>query len=217
MKRLVRKAAAAALLACVTAAAAGAPAQSQDATAPLLQRMTAAASSVKSYTASVHADVAMHSFPFLSPSLDGTYYHKEPSKNKIIFTSGLPFIAKQFSKVYPEVESPSRWTEIYYVSSEGTSGDFTTLKLVPRKHGRIDHIDAKVDDKTAEVVSLRWNYNDGGYATLDQTYGDVDGHMLVTQQSGHFEVPHYNADLKSTFTNFKIDAQIPDSVFSANS
>jgi hypothetical protein len=182
---------------------------------PLLARMIAESGTVKSYTASVHADVAMHTFPFLSPSLDGTYYHKEPSKNKIVFTSGLPFIAKQFSKVYPEVESPSRWQQIYVISNEGDDGSFTTLKLVPRKHGRIDHIDAKIDDKTAEVVAMRWNYNDGGYATLDQTYGDVGGHRLVTQQTGHFEVPHYNADLKSTFSNFKIDAAIPDSIFSS--
>ena len=216
MKRLVQKTLVFAVIAALAGAgAARAGAQIQSSPAPLLARMASVSQSVKSYTASVHADVAMHSFPFLSPSLDGTFYHKEPSKNKIVFTSGLPFIAKQFSKVYPEVESPSRWQQIYAVSSEGDDGAFTTLKLVPRKHGRIDHIDAKVNDKTAEVISLRWNYNDGGYATLDQTYGDVDGHRLVTQQTGHFEVPHYNADLKSTFSNFKIDAAIPDSIFNS--
>jgi|SRR5579884_512135 len=182
-------------------------------TSALLQRMIANADGVKSYTASVHADIAMRTFPFLSPSLDGTYYHKEPSLNKIVFTSQLPFIAKQFSKVYPEVESPSRWADVYYISAEGDADGYTTLKLIPRKHGRIDHIDAKIDDKTADVVSMRWNYNDGGYATLDQTYGNVDGHFLVTQQAGHVEVPHYTVDLKSTFSNFKINADIPDSVF----
>jgi hypothetical protein len=182
----------------------------------LLQRMIAQSDTVKSYIASVHADVAMHTFPFLSPSLDGTFYHKEPSKNKIVFTSGLPYIAKEFSKVYPVVESPSRWTEIYDMSVESDDGVDTTFKLVPRKHGRIDHIDAKVDDKTGEVLSLRWTYNDGGYAVLNQTYGNVDGHALVTEQSGHFEVPHYNADLKSTFSDFKINAPIPDSVFAEN-
>jgi hypothetical protein len=182
----------------------------------LLQRMAAAAGTVKSYTAVVHADVAMHTFPYLSPSLEGTYYHKEPSKNKIVFTSNLPFIAKQFSKIYPEVPSPSEWQQIYAITTESDDGTYTTLKLVPRKHGRIDHIDAKVENKTAEVVSMRWNYNDGGYAMLNQTYGDVSGHLLVTNQSGHFETPRYNADLKSTFSNFKIDASIPDSVFEAS-
>jgi hypothetical protein len=190
-----------------------ASAQAPDTSAALMQRLIANTSAVKSYTATVHADIALRTFPYLSPSLDGTYYHKEPSHNKIIFTSGLPFIAKQFSKIYPEVESPSRWTEVYYVTSEGDAAGSMTFKLVPRKHGRIDHIDAKVDDKTAELVSLRWNYNDGGYATLDYTYGEIDGHPLFTQQTGHVEVPHWTADLKSTFTDFKLNANIPDSVF----
>lgn len=199
------------------------PATAQNATAAdatvtdLIRRMAAAEDDVRSYTASVHADIRMHSFPYLSPSLDGTYYHKEPSMNKIVFTSGLPFIAQQFSKVYPEVESPSRWLTVYDVSLESTDGPYTILKLVPRKHGRIDHIDAKIENKTVDLVQLRWNYNDGGYATLNQTYGLVQGHRLVTRQTGHFDVPHYNADLKSTFTAFKINADIPDSVFADNS
>jgi len=215
MKRIVPTAAAvfslcAVLLGAVLPAAAQNPSISD-----IISRMVAA-DTVRSYTASVHADIAMHSFPFLSPSLDGTYYHKEPSKNKIVFTSGLPFIAKQFSKVYPEVESPANWTKKYYVSMEAQDAQYSTLKLVPRKHGRIDHIDAKIDNATADLVQLRWNYNDGGYATLNQTYSVVDGHRLVSAQSGHFEVPHYNADLKSTFTAFHINASIPDSVFADN-
>ncbi len=198
----------------------GATAQAQSPSSspqPLLARMVAQSESVQSYTAAIHADIAMRTFPYLSPSLDGMYYHKEPSKNKIVFTSALPFIAKQFSKIYPEVESPSRWNDVYVVTAQGDADGMTTFKLVPRKHGRVDHIDAKVDDKTAEVTSLRWNYNDGGYATLDQTYGTVAGHLLVTQQIGHVEVPHYTADLKSTFSNFKINTPIPDSVFQADS
>ena len=190
-----------------------ASAQVPDPSSALIQHMIANSTGVNSYTATVHADIAMRTFPFLSPSLDGTYYHKEPSRNKIIFTSGLPFIAKQFSKVYPEVESPSRWADVYYISTEGDAAGSTTLKLIPRKHGRIDHIDAKIDDKTAELTSMRWTYIDGGYATLDFSYGNIQGHMLFTQQTGHVEVPHYTADVKSTFSDFKINANIPDKVF----
>lgn len=190
-------------------------AQTSAPSSTLLQRVIAASSALKSYTASVHADVAMHTFPYLSPSLEGTYYHKEPSRNKIIFTSGLPFMAQQFSKVYPQVESPSRWADVYDISTESDAAGFTTLKLAPKKHGRVDHIDAKIDDKTAELVSLRWNYVDGGYATLDQTYTTVQGYTLVTQQTGHLEVPHWTADLKSVFSNFKLNVNIPDSVFTS--
>jgi hypothetical protein len=181
----------------------------------LVQRAGVLADDVKSYTATVHADVALHTFPYLSPSLDGTYYHKVPNKNKVVFTSGLPFIAKQFSKVYPEVPSPSQWQQLYDISVESDDGSATTFKLVPRKHSRIDHIDSKIDDRTAEVLSMRWNYNDGGYAELNQVYGDVNGHRLVVSRSGKFDTPHYNADMKSTFSGFKVNVDIPDSVFSA--
>jgi hypothetical protein len=202
---------------CVVLAAAVIPAHAQaPSPSELIRRMVAAQGDVRSYTARVHADVAMHSFPFLSPSLTGTYYHKEPGKNKIVFTSGLPFIAQQFSKVYPQVASPSQWFQLYDVSLENSDGAYATLKLVPRKRGRIDHIDAKIDERTADLVQMRWNYEDGGYATLTQTSSEVDGHRLVTRQTGHLEVPHYDADLTSTFTGFKINARIPDSVFAEN-
>lgn len=221
MKRILRQLAVLPVLVAFAAGAAAASAQGSGpqltpAASALLQRAGTVADSVKTYTANVHADIAMHTFPYLSPSLDGTYYHKEPSLNKIVFTSGLPFIAKQFSKIYPEVESPSRWAAVYDISTESDAAGVTTLKLVPKKHGRIDHIDASIDDKTAQVVAMRWNYNDGGYATLKQTYSQVQGHPLVTAQSGHFEVPHYDADLTSTFSNFKLNAQIPNSVFAGN-
>lgn len=198
-------------------AAAGRAQTPAPANTPLMQRMIAQSESVQTYTAQVHADVAMHTFPFLSPSLDGTYYHKEPNKNKIVFTSGVPLIAGEFSKVYPQVESPSQWNDVYVVTQQGDQSGYTTFTLVPRKHGRVDRIDAKVDDKTAEVTSMRWNYGDGGYATLDQTYSTVQGHLLVTGQTGHFQDPNYNADVKSTFSGFKINAPIPDSVFTSNS
>lgn len=180
----------------------------------LLQRLSSANSGLRSYTAAVSADVVMHSFPYLSAHVSGMYYHKEPSKDKVVFTSGLPFIAKQFSNVYPHVESPARWRDVYDISVERDDGTYTTFKLVPRNHGRIDHIDAKVGDRTAELAQLRWNYVDGSYATLNQTYGKVGAYRLVTRESGHFENPDYNADLSSTFGNFKVNVAIPDSVFS---
>jgi len=178
----------------------------------VLQRLIALDGQVRSYTADVRADVVMHSFPYLSPSLTGTYYHKEPNKNKIVFTGGLPLIANQFSNVYPRVEGPSRWNDVYVISSQD-DGTFTNFKLVPRQPGRIEHVDAKVADRTGELAQLRWNYVGGGYATLNQSYGKVGAYTLVTHQTGHFEDPNYNADVTSTFSNFKLNVQIPDSVF----
>lgn len=193
-----------------------APAGAQSQSSALIARMVANLDGVKSYTASMHTDASLHTFPFLSPSLDGVVYHKEPDRNKVVFTSGLPFMAKQFSKVYPQVESPSRWESLFVVSVEGNASGVTTLKLVPRKHGRVDHIDARIDDKSAELLSERWNYNDGGYASLDQSYSNVQGHLMVTGQTGKLDVPHYSADWTTTYKDFKLNADIPDSVFAEN-
>ncbi|HEX5275418.1 MAG TPA: hypothetical protein VFW34_09080 [Candidatus Rubrimentiphilum sp.] len=180
----------------------------------VLARLVSANSGLRSFTANVNADVVMRSFPYLSADLGGTYYHKEPSKDRVVFTSGLPLIAKQFSNVYPHVESPARWHDVYDISVERDDGTYTTFKLAPRSPGRIDHIDAKVGDKSGELAQLRWNYTDGSYATLNQTYGKVGAYRLVTRETGHFENPNYNADLSSTFTNFKVNVAIPDSTFS---
>jgi len=180
--------------------------------ADMLSRMTALNPNLRTLEASVHVDIALHTFPYLSPSLDGTYYHKEPSKDKIAFRT-VPVIAKQFDKVYPHVESASRWEKVYFVTDQSDDGNQTTFKLVPRIHGRIDHITAKVDDKTATIVEMLWNYNDGGYARLTQSFTVVDGNFVPKTQLGHVEVPNYTADLTSSFSNYKLNPPIPDSIF----
>ncbi|MBV9972554.1 MAG: hypothetical protein JO135_04395, partial [Candidatus Eremiobacteraeota bacterium] len=69
----------------------------------MLARMASVNPHLRTLEASVHVDIALHTFPYLNPSLDGTYYHKEPSKDKIAFRT-VPVLAKQFDKVYPHVE-----------------------------------------------------------------------------------------------------------------
>ncbi len=180
---------------------------------PMLSRMISLNPNLHSYQATIHVDIALKTFPYLSPSLDGMYYHKDPSKDKLVFQSGLPEIAKQFDKIYPRVEAPSRWKEVYFVTQVGDDGSKTSFKLVPRVHSRIDHIDVQVDDKTATVTKMQWNYNDGGFAALDESYRVIDGNYLPVSQTGHVEVPSYKADVTSSFSNFKLNPSIPDSFF----
>ncbi|GAC1651624.1 MAG: hypothetical protein NVS9B12_00110 [Vulcanimicrobiaceae bacterium] len=178
----------------------------------LLTRMTALNPHLRSYEATIHVDIALHTFPYISPSLDGTYYHKEPSKDKIAFNT-VPAIAAQFNKIYPHVESPSRWKKVFAITNQGDDGTQTTFKLVPRVRGRVDHITVKADDKTATVVQMTWNYNDGGFATMNQTFTQVKGNYVASGQTGHVEVPNYKADVVSSFSNFRLNPSIPDSVF----
>jgi len=179
----------------------------------LLARMASVNPNLHAFTATMHANVALKSFPFLSAQLVGTYYHKEPDKNKVVFTSGVPGMAQQFDKLYAHIESPAQWPQVYAVTTVSDDGTTTTLKLVPRKPGNVERIDAKVSDKTATLQWMRWNYANGGYAEMTDRYGVVEGNTVVTSQTGHVEEPGYTADITSTIDNYKFNPPLSDSIF----
>jgi hypothetical protein len=77
----------------------------------------------------------------------------------------------------------------------------------------VTSIDATVDDKSATVIGMRWNYGNGGYAALTQRYSEVDGNQVVTSQSGHVEEPGYSADIESTLTGYKLNPALADDLF----
>ena len=178
----------------------------------LLARMAAINPNLRTFTATLHADVAMKSFPFLSVQLTGTYYHKEPDKNKVVFET-VPVLAQQFDKLYAHIESPSQWKSVYDVRVVSDDGTTTTFKLTPLNAGNVESVDARADDKTATVTSMRWNYANGGYAEMDDRYGQIGGNTLVTSQTGHVREPGYVADISSTIDNYKINPPLSDSVF----
>jgi hypothetical protein len=179
----------------------------------LLARMAAVNPSLRTFTATMHAEVTLKTFPFLDVHLGGTYYHKEPDQNKLVFTSGVPAVAQQFDKLYAHVVAPSRWTQVYAVSVVGDDGSTTTYRLVPRKRGNVDHIDAKASDTSATVESMRWTYDNGGYAEMHDRYGKIGGNVVVISQIGHVEEPGYTADITSTIDNYNFNVPIADSIF----
>lgn len=184
------------------------------AAATLLARMAAINPNLHSFTATLHVHVTMKSFPFLSANLEGTYYYKEPDKNKVAFTSGVPLITPaQYDKLYAHMDGPSQWRQKYVVTTVSDDGRTARFKLVPLKSGNVEHIDATADDKTATVTSMRWQYRNGGYVEMTNRYGRVGGNFVVESQSGHIEEPGYIADLSSTIDDYKINPTISDDIF----
>jgi len=178
----------------------------------LFLRMQKLNADVKTYTAVLHVDVAMKSFPFLSPGLDGSVYYEQPDRTAVVFNT-VPMLADQFKKVYPNMEPPSKWLDLYDVSVASDTGGTTAFKLVPKNAARVDHVDVRVDDKTATVVSTTWTYRDGGYVTLTQQFGPVGGHLMVNHQTGHVELPSYKADVSAVFSGYKLNVPIDERVF----
>jgi hypothetical protein len=176
------------------------------------KRMVALNGSLRTFTADIHLEVAMKSFPYISPSLDGAVYFKKPDKQAVVFDT-VPALASQFKKVYPRVDPPSLWTTLYQIAVLGDDGTSSTFRLVPKKNGRVDHLDVKVDDATATIREYTWTYKDGGSVSFDQSFTSIDGNYLPDKQTGHVDLPSYRADVTSAFSNYKLNVAVADSIF----
>jgi hypothetical protein len=181
--------------------------------ADLLTRMIGLNPDLHSYSATMHAHVALESFPFLSTDIVATYYHKDPDLNKIAVTSGMPAIAQGFSQLFPRIEPPARWDTLYTVTQTGDDGHATTFALVPRTVANVSKITVVVDDATATIRNERWDYANGGWASVDNRYSTIQGNALVTSQTGHVEEPSYKGDVTTTLSGYQLNPNLPDSLF----
>jgi hypothetical protein len=180
----------------------------------LLDRMAALNANLQSYTASLHAHVSLRTFPFLSANLDGTYYFKQPDKYRVNFTDGVPIVAEKFDNLYAHIEPASRWRSLYEVTVVSDDGHKTAFRLVPRKHGNVASIDAVADDAAATVTTMRWNYDNGGFASMVNHYTHVGGYDLVASQTGEVREPGYAGTIETTIAGYHLNANVPDAVFS---
>jgi hypothetical protein len=194
--------------------AAPGPAQVGD-PAAVYARMQRVNANLHSYQADLHVDVTTHGFPYISPSLDGTAYYEQPDRSAVVFQT-VPALADQFKKVYPQLEPPSEWPRVYDVSPLSDDGTTAHFRLVRKKNGRIDHVDVTVDDATATVSSMAYFYKDGGSISFDQTYAQIDGNYVIKTQTGKVDIPHYSADVASTFSNYHLNVKIDPTVFATD-
>lgn len=183
--------------------------------AAVYARMQKVNAGLHSYQADLHVDVTTHGFPFISPSLDGKAYFEQPDKNAVIFDT-VPALASQFKKVYPQLEPPSEWPNVYDVTPVSDDGTTAHFRLVRKKNGRIDHVDVTVDDRTATVTAMTYVYKDGGSISFQQTYTLIDGNYVIKAQSGTVDLPSYHADVASSFSNYKLNVPIDQQVFATD-
>ncbi|HTU70620.1 MAG TPA: hypothetical protein VMF11_09900 [Candidatus Baltobacteraceae bacterium] len=181
--------------------------------ADLLARMAVVNPGLHSYSATMHAHVALSTFPFLSTDIVATYYHKDPDLDKLSITSGLPVVAQGFSQLYPHIVPPSRWGLVYVITKSSDDGKTATFTLVPRKNGNVVRVEATVDDASATVRSMRWDYANGGWASMNEHYGLVQGNTVVVSQTGHVDEPNYKGDITATLSGYQMNPNLPDALF----
>jgi hypothetical protein len=201
-----------AFLTAVALLGAAAPAENPSSSGDLLARMQRVNAGLSTYQADVTVAVATHGPPYISPTLQGKVYFKKPDKNAVVFDT-IPLLAQQAKHVVGQMEPPADWPAVYDVTPTGDDGTTASFKLVRKKTGRIEHVDVKVDDKTATVTGMTYHYTDGGSIAFTQSYDEIGGNYLIKQQNGKVTTPNYNADVSSTFSNYKVNVPVDDKVF----
>jgi hypothetical protein len=174
----------------------------------LLAKMAAPNAGLTSYEVPVHFDVDLHSMLSLHTGLDGTAYFKRPDKSAVNFDT-VPILADAFKHLAGTLGTPETWPQAYDISLNSD----TELKLVPKKAGNVAAVIVDVDTADYGIVRERWHYKDGGSIDVHQTNATVGTFLLPRKQTGDFDLPQYKAHVVTDYGTYKLNIQIPDSVF----
>lgn len=172
--------------------------------------------SLSSFESRMHADLRMTSFPFLREHVDGTAYYKRPSSYEVVLDR-VPPLAKGFDHMFTDAGDPSGWEKrfiVTYVGEREFNGrQDIELRLVQRVRGMIDHETALVDPNAWTVDSLRYDYYNGGHITMTQTFREVGGYSVLTEQHADIAIPYARAVVSGSYTDYKTNVAIDDAVF----
>jgi len=182
--------------------------------AEVVQRVAAQNTSLQSYSARIAFDINLHAFVAIHPTLHATYYFKRPDKAELDFDT-VPALAQQFEHLYASLASPDTWPAIYNIrfSHPPLAGKPYELTMVPKKTGNVDRVLVSIDPRNAAIVRMEWRYKNGSWIVLQQTNGKIGNYVLPQGQIGDFNLPAYKAHIVATYSDYRINIPIPDSVF----
>ncbi len=172
--------------------------------------------SLTTYQGRMHVDLRMTSFPFIRQHLEGTTYYKRPSNYEVVFDR-VPALAKGFDKMFADLGDPSSWAKRFAITYEGEH-DFAgrkdvQLRMVQRVRGMIDHETVLVNPASWAVDSIRYDYYNGGHITMTQTFRDVAGYSMLAEQDAEIAIPYAKAVAHGTYSDYKTNVAVDDSVF----
>jgi hypothetical protein len=191
------------------------PVGADDANA-VIAKMTQRNAALSSYRTRVHVDVHMQSFPFLSPTLDGTSYYKRPDRYEIVFDR-VPGYAKGFSRLFNDVGDPGSWGKLNDIAIDGqrelNGRPMIVLRLTKKIHSDIlAYALAFVDAQSYTLPQMEWHYTSGGVVTMTQTYRQEGAFWLISTQHATIRIPYVHAVADASYapyqTNVPVDSQV---------
>jgi hypothetical protein len=195
-----------------------AKADSADTTDPgvILARVMQRNPDLASYQSRVHVKVRLISFPFISQQLEGSTYFKRPANYEVVFDR-VPSYAKGFEKLYSDVGDPANWEQRFVITYVGErafeSRSDVVLNLVQRVRGMIDHETVLIDPSAWTIDQIRYDYYNGGVVTMTQHFAVIDGYSMLSSQVAEIRIPHVRAIANGTYTDYRTNVAIAESVF----
>ena len=173
----------------------------------LLKRATKLNPSLNSYTASATLTARLRTGLPLRKTLNGTVYYLKP-RRRIAFEN-VPPPLRQFSSLMAAAPTYEEAAAKYTITPQSDDGKRSTYMLVPKASGsRVKSVTVIVDDATAVVPQVAFDYTDGGKLTFDQTYAPVESYTLPTKAQIVARFPKYSADGTLDFSNYKPNAPV---------
>jgi hypothetical protein len=214
MGRLHRIVSRFALASCVFALTlAAAPAPGSLRANAVYEKMVRWSAGIKSSIADIEVHTHMRGFPPASFTFHGHSYFKAPDKQAVVFDD-VPGLMRGLVKDSPAIEPVPVWPERYDVTIAGDDGTTTTFHLVPKdSQSQVAAADVDVDDATGLVARYTFTNTNGSSVTTEQTYEPLGRHQVVASQVGHARGHGYNAEVTTTFSNYRFNVPVPDDVF----
>ena len=204
---LTTVAAALALAALAPAAGAAAPASPA-----LFKRAVTGNPALKSYTATASLAARMtHPLP-LRKTLNGKAWYLKPQL-KVEFDNVPPQLAR-FKDLSASAASFEGSSAQYALASGSDDGTASTFSLNPKKPGsRVKSVNVIVDDASAKVTKIVWNYTDGSTLSVVPTYSTLGGTRVASSFAINASFPGYGVSGTLTLSDINVNATVDPSVF----
>ncbi|MDQ2663119.1 MAG: hypothetical protein M3Y18_03690 [Candidatus Eremiobacteraeota bacterium] len=183
----------------------------------IVVRMIERNPSLRSFRARVHVNVHMKSFPFLSPTLDGTSYFRRPDNYEVVFDR-VPGYAKGFSKLFNDIGDPASWERDQSVQFEGMRSlngrSVLVLRLAKKIHSdQLADTVAYVDPTEYTVAQMEWHYRNGGAIVMTQSFRSEGPYSVISSQHAIISIPHVRAVADSAYAAYQTNVAVDTSVF----
>lgn len=195
-------------VAIVASAGMSPPPAPSDEAVQLFARSGAMNAGLKMYTAAVHVDFGLRTFPYLKFHVEGHTTFQKPNDFSVQFDR-VPWFAKGFEHIKMDALEPQTWPQRYEVSSLTHRGDRTIVEMRLKVPGNLKNVHAEFD--AGGLRQIVWSYDNGGRISFELNPMTVDGIVVPGSENADIHVPGYHVVAHATFTGYNVtkDPQPP--------